>query len=176
MSRELQFRQMFTGDMALAFERPPTRLTYDAERRKANLFATLGDADDVVKAWVKTESGQLLDVEINQASSLTLQGWHICGEFGSAIREGDTFKVQFYDPAEAAPLEIIEGAAPERRYDNLDRLPWQVREFPITKDKQRDFYANIHDVLTNNAEPYVPIEESRELMRVLELCREGANF
>jgi len=139
-------------------------------------IASLGDADDVVKAWIKNESGQLLDVEINQASSQTLPGWHICGEYGTAIREGDIFKVKYYNPDEASPLEIVEGAAPGRSYDNQDRLPWQEKDFPITKDKQCDFYANVYDAIVNNAEPYVRIEESRELMRVLDLCRQSSSF
>jgi scyllo-inositol 2-dehydrogenase (NADP+) len=139
-------------------------------------IATLGDADDVVKAWIKKESGQLLDVEINQASAQTLPGWHICGQYGTAIREGNVFKVTYYNPSEAPPLEIVEGAAPGRSYDNQDRLPWQEREFAITKDKQRDFYANVYDVINNNAEPYIRIEESRELMRILDLCRHSADF
>lgn len=139
-------------------------------------IASLGDADDVVKAWVKNASGQLLDVEINQASSQILPGWHICGEYGTAIREGDMFKVKYYIPEEASPLEVIEGAAPGRSYDNQDRLPWKEKDFPITKDKQRDFYANVYDCLVNNAAPYVRIEESRELMRVLDRCRETAQF
>jgi len=139
-------------------------------------IATLGDADDVVKAWIKKESGQLLDVQINQASAHTIPDWHICGQYGTAIREGDVYKIRYYDPSQASPLEIVEGAAPGRSYDNQDRLPWQEKDFPITKDKQRDFYANIYGVITNTAKPYIRIEESRELMRVLSLCRQSANF
>ncbi len=140
-------------------------------------IATRGDADDVVKAWIKKESGQLLDVQINQASAYTMPLWHICGKYGTAIREDNVFKVRYYDPAEASPLNVIEGAAPERSYDNYDRLPWREEDIPITRDKQRDFYANIHDVIVNNTAPYIRIEESRELMRVMELCRQsGSGF
>lgn len=139
-------------------------------------IATRGDADDVVRTWIKTQSGQLLDVEINQASAHALPGWHICGKYGTAIREGDVFKVKYYDPAQAPPLTVIEGAAPGRSYDNQDRLPWQERDFPITPDKLLNFYANIYDVIVNGAKPIIPIEESRELMRVLDLCRQSAKF
>ena len=135
-------------------------------------IATRGDADDVVKAWIKKESGQLLDVQINQASAYDMPTWHICGQYGTAIRTGNAFKVRYYDPAEASPLSVIEGAAPDRSYDNRDRLPWREKEFPITRDKQRDFYANIYDVIVNGVAPYIRIEESRELMRVMDLCRQ----
>ena len=139
-------------------------------------IASLGDADDVVKAWIKNKSGQLLDVEINQASALTLDGWHICGEYGTAVREGDVFKAKYYEPAEAPPLEVVEGAAPGRSYDNQDRLPWKEKEFAIKKDKTLDFYANVYNAITHNATPYIPIEESRELVRVLDHCREVSQF
>ncbi len=139
-------------------------------------IATRGDADDVVKAWIKKESGQLLDVQINQASAHVMPAWHICGQYGTGIRVGDVFKVRYYDPAEAPSLNVIEGAAPDRSYDNRDRLPWREKDFPITRDKQRDFYANIYDAIANHAAPYIRIEESRELMRVMDLCRESANF
>ncbi|MDA0746660.1 MAG: Gfo/Idh/MocA family oxidoreductase [bacterium] len=139
-------------------------------------IATRGDADDVVKAWLKTESGQLLDVEINQATAIPAPPWHICGKYGTAVQEGRAFKIQYYDPAEAPPLEVTEGAAPGRSYDNQDRLPWQEKEIPIDPEKQLDFYANLYDVLTQNAKPYIPSEDSRELMRILEQCRKSAKF
>ena len=136
-------------------------------------IATRGDADDVVKTWIKKESGQLLDVQINQATAYDMPTWHICGQYGTAIRTGNAFKVRYYDPAEARPLSVIEGAAPDRSYDNYDRLPWREKEFPIARDKQRDFYANIYDVIVADAAPHIRIEESRELMRVMDLCRRG---
>eukprot|EP01051_Picozoa_sp_SAG22_P013089 SAG22_NODE_1429_length_4441_cov_39.877476_2_plen_426_part_00 len=36
--------------------------------------ATRGDADDVVKLWLRTETGVLLDMEINEAAALDLSG------------------------------------------------------------------------------------------------------
>jgi scyllo-inositol 2-dehydrogenase (NADP+) len=138
--------------------------------------ATRGDADDVVKVWIQNESGQLLDIEINQASAFSLQGWHICGEYGTAVREGDVFKLQYFDPSVAAELPIVEGAAPGRSYDNQDRLPWQTKDIDIAKDSALDFYANVYDAIVNDAEPHIHIDESRELMRVLDLCRQSSKF
>ena len=59
--------------------------------------ATMGDADDVVKAWVRLESGQLLDLEINTASAQPLapaggggsdHHWHLAGTHGTAVLSG----------------------------------------------------------------------------------------
>jgi len=138
--------------------------------------ATRGDADDVVKIWMKGGSGQLLDLEINQAASYAVSPWHICGKYGTAIREENVFKIRYYDPTKAPALEVVEGAAPGRRYDSGEELPWQEEEILIDPSRRLDFYENIHDVLTNGAEPHIKIEESRELMRILELCRKRSGF
>jgi predicted dehydrogenase len=138
--------------------------------------ATVGDADDVVKAWLKTQGGQLLDVEINQATAWPAPPWRVCGQYGTMVREGDAFRLKYFDPAEAPPLKVVDGAAPGRSYDNGDRLPWRERDVPILPEKQIDFYQNVYEVLTQNATPHIRIEESRELMRIIELCRKRSKF
>jgi predicted dehydrogenase len=138
--------------------------------------ATRGDADDVVRAWLRTREGQLLDVEINQATAWPQPPWHVNGAYGTVVLEDRTFKVRYYDPAEAPPLEVTEGAAPGRSYDNRDRLPWQEKEVPVDPAKQLDFYRNVRAVIVDGAEPLVPLHASRELMRVIETCRRRAKF
>ena len=137
--------------------------------------ATRGDADDVVRVWMKTADNVLLDLEINQASALSLPEWHVCGAHGTLIKSGATFDLKYYDPSEASALDVIEGAAPGRSYDNKDRLPWK-EETMEAEGETLDFYKNISDVLLDRAEPYIPVEQTRELMRILEECRKDANF
>ena len=46
--------------------------------------ASLGDADDVVKALIETESGVLVDIDINMATAHPMvPRWHVIGERGS---------------------------------------------------------------------------------------------
>jgi predicted dehydrogenase len=137
--------------------------------------ATRGDADDVVRVWIKTTDDVLLDLEINQASALSLPELQICGKFGTLVKSGPNLTLRYYDPAEAPPLEVIEGAAPGRSYDNQDRLPWIDEEIEVGGETL-DFYQNIYHVLTEDAEPYIPVEQTRELMRIMALCRDSADF
>ncbi len=133
--------------------------------------ATRGDADDVVKVWLRTRRSQLLDLEINQAAALPLPPWHVCGRYGSLVQSENAFQIRYYDPDQAPELRVFEGAAPGRSYDNKDRLPWREETVPIRSEAQLDFYANIHETLTKNAEPHIKTHESRELIRVIEQCR-----
>lgn len=138
--------------------------------------ATQGDADDVVKAWFKTKKGQLLDLEINQATAFSIPPWHICGSFGTAIMENKQFLIKYYNPSEVPHLEVTEGAAPGRFYDNGDRLPWRKEAISILKEKQLHFYDNVFNVIVNKDEPYIKLEEIREQIRIIDLCRKRANF
>lgn len=137
--------------------------------------ATRGDADDVVRVWIKTADNVLLDLEINQASALSMPQLHICGQHGTLMQLDSTLQLKYFDPAKAPPLAVIEGAAPGRSYDNQDQLPW-VEEAIQINGGTRDFYQNIFAVLTENAEPYIPVEQTRELMRIMALCRDSAGF
>ncbi len=145
---------------------------------RCNLWAvaTRGDADDVVKVWLKTEGNQLLDLEINHAAALPLSPWHICGRYGTLVQSENAFHIRYYDPDRAPELEVFDGAAPGRSYDNRDRLPWQEKTVAIRPDAQLDFYTNIYETFARNAEPHVKTHESRELIRVIEQCRKRAVF
>ena len=103
-------------------------------------IATRGDADDVVKAWVKKESGQLLDVQINQASAYTMPLWHICGKYGTAIREDNVFKVRYYDP-QKPPRSTSSKAAPTQ----LDHwtIAWREEDSHY-RGQTAQFYTNIY--------------------------------
>ncbi len=145
---------------------------------QCNLWAvaTRGDADDVVKVWLRTRQNQLLDLEINQAAALPLPPWHVCGRYGTLVQSEDAFHIRYYNPEQAPELKVFDGAAPGRSYDNKDRLPWREETVPIRSEAQLDFYANIHETLTGSAEPHVKTRESRELIRVIEQCRKRAVF
>lgn len=141
-------------------------------------IATLGDADDVVKAVIETESGILLDIDINMASAQPmLPSWHVIGKHGSLQLDADTnaWQARFLDPAELPPLQAQEGlAARNRRYGSGEQLPWQEASFPLEDVQARDFYAEAHTHFAGEGEAIVPLAESRELMRVLGACRQDS--
>ena len=140
--------------------------------------ASLGDAEDVVKAVIETESGVILDVDINMAAAHPLRPWHILGTHGSIVMTEDeaAWHVRYYRPEELGDGVVhTDLVAPERRYGNTDEsLPWREEIVPFSDYEPVDFYAKCYDYYALDRPPFVPIEETHALMRVLHACRRDA--
>jgi scyllo-inositol 2-dehydrogenase (NADP+) len=139
--------------------------------------ATLGDAEDVVKAVIETESGVILDLDINIAAAHAMRPWQILGQRGSIVLDEDevAWHVRFYR-TEALGQGVVhdELAAPDRQYGNIDEtIPWEERTVPVAEVEAVDYYEQCYRYYALDEASYVPIEETREVMRVLEMCRES---
>jgi len=136
------------------------------------------EALDVVKVLIETESGVLLDIDINMASAHPMQPrWHVVGTHGALILddEADAWRARYFDPADLPPLAAQDGlAATDRRYGSGEKLPWQEATFDLKDVEAVDTYARAYSYFTGVGEPFVPLTESRELMRVLVACRADA--
>jgi predicted dehydrogenase len=139
-------------------------------------IATRGDADDVVKALIRLDSGVLLDLEINMACAVPVPAWTVLGSRGSAIlQDGETFTVHYYDLADLPDLPTQDGlAAAKRQYGNDEVIPWRTLAFPLADFPAGDYYAHCYDYFALNKAPFVPLAETRELMRVIDACRQSA--
>jgi hypothetical protein len=100
--------------------------------------------------------------------------WQVLGKRGSIILDEETaaWHVRFYREVELGQGEIHLGfAAPDRKYGNREAIPWQEAVFPIADHEAVDFYRACYAYFALDEEPFVPIEETREVMRVLDVCR-----
>ncbi|HZG75111.1 MAG TPA: Gfo/Idh/MocA family oxidoreductase [Paenibacillus sp.] len=142
-------------------------------------IASLGDADDVVKLTIETENDITLDIDINMAAALPLPPWTLLGRYGSASMErterGEEFVVRYLKPEELPALDVnAQLAAPGRKYDNGDRLTWYEERVAVNGFLPIDFYERCYDYFALGEAPFVSVEETREVMRIIEECRAGA--
>ncbi|NKB68197.1 MAG: hypothetical protein GKR89_14140 [Candidatus Latescibacteria bacterium] len=143
---------------------------------KLRTVASLGDADDVVKAVIETESGVLVDIDINMAAAHSMTPCQVLGPYGSIVLDTKekAWQVRYFDPAELAALEVQEGlAASNRRYGSGEEIPWREETVRIADFAPVDFYQKVHGYFGGDEAPFVPIAQTREVMRVLETCRAG---
>ena len=151
-----------------------------AERIECELrtIATLGDADDVVKALITTENGIILDIDINMATAHEIRAWHIIGECGSIIPNDDKngYQIRYFEKSELSDI-TVDGcmAAPERQYESGENIPWKTKEVLYSDFKPIDFYEGAYEYFGRDGAPIVPVEETREVMRVLQECRKSSN-
>ena len=139
--------------------------------------ASLGDADDVVKAVIETDTGVILDMDINQASAWPLPAWCVLGRRGGIVYDpkAKQLHVRYLPEGEMPELELQEGLAAEGRIYQVGEIKdWREEVVPLANHKEIDFYQKCYDYFAMDAEPFVKIEETRELMRVLEECLRSA--
>lgn len=142
-------------------------------------IATLGDADDVVKALIEMANGTLIDLEINMASSLPQPAWYVHGQRGTAklADDGAAFQVRYYTSDDLSDLQLnTELAAAARSYDNFERISWRETTVPLADFAITEYYEKCYDYFALNQAPYVPVEETREVMRVIAECRKDAGW
>ena len=137
-------------------------------------LVTAGDAEDFVKAFMETENGIMLDLEINMASAHSMPPWQINGEYGSIVLDAENkrWHVRYAEHDQFEKIKMQDGlAAMNRSYGNGMEINWLEKAFDIAVFPAVDYYAECYEYFALNKNPFVPVEETMEVMRVIELCR-----
>jgi scyllo-inositol 2-dehydrogenase (NADP+) len=137
-------------------------------------IATLGDAEDVVKVVLRTQDNTLLDVDINMATAFKFAPWYILGTYGTIefYEDANEWHVRYFDPETLASKDVYrELAAKDRLYTDANEIVWNELRIPVNMSDAIDFYDECYKYFALDQQPFVPISESLELMRVLDLCK-----
>ena len=145
-------------------------------------IATLGDAEDVVKAVLTTKSGVTIDIDINNATSHMITPWMIFGKYGTVIAEGpsdsqtDNFIVKYYDPADMPEVTLDESLTAEgRRYNNDVPVPGKTEVVPVKPEDAVIFYDKVYDFFALDEKPFVSVEETIRVMTLLDEAHRQAD-
>ena len=149
-----------------------------------NRIAALGDAEDVVKLLIETDNGVLIDLDLNNAAAQPIPTLHVLGRNGSIAFEPAIegrceagYVVRHFDP-QALPAIGLQGqlAASGRLYGNPETLPWQTERVALSSCKALPFYDECYAHFALDAPAFVPLQDTREVMRVLhEAHRQAKN-
>ncbi len=136
---------------------------------------TAGDAEDVVQALLKGNSGILYRIDINQGASLPLSSLALYGTYGTAMTMPDgKWKVRRYNPEEAGNISLQEGLAAAGRRYNSETLPWIEETVEPVPEMYDDYYIKCREYFAEGKESFIPLEQTLELMRAIEECRKSA--
>ena len=136
---------------------------------------TLGDAEDVVQAVIRGESDRMYCVDINMGTALPLPHLMLYGKHGTAMLTTDgEWKIRRFDPIKAGKLGLQEGMAAQQRKYAVESLDWIDESFPPVQELRDEYYNKCRDYFAFGKEPFVPLDETLELMRTIELCRKSS--
>jgi hypothetical protein len=156
-----------------------------AEKISACMFkiASLGDADDVVKILMSTRGGIALDIEINMAAALHIPEIVIYGGRGAVMRQysdekGRYWLVKYFNPEEQQALAVSDAlAAKDRKYmgDSRPKV-WHEKEYAIDLGEAVNYYDECYKYFALGQEPFVPVADTMEVMRIMHECRKYAGW
>ena len=106
------------------------------------------------------------------ASPFALPDWTVFGSKGVAyLDESESaWKIQYVKNLDEGVLRE-ELAAPGRSYLSGETIDWREKIVPFSDIEAIDYYDKCHEYYTRAAAPFVPIEQTRDIMRLLEACR-----
>ncbi len=138
-------------------------------------IASRGDAEDMAKIVMETENGMILDLDINMAAAIPISPWQVLGERGSIIwdEEKKGWWVRYYNKEEFSGIDLQNNlAADNRSYCDDQDIPWKESFFPISDFESIDYYEKCYEYFALDKEPFVPVTDSREVMRIIESCKQ----
>ena len=162
-------------DVALAWLGRPIKRVLGQMRQ----IAAAGDVEDHVKCLLLADNGAAIDLEISRVEALDgakPPEWTFCGTHGTMTLHGKEATVRWFDPAEAAPLEVIDGAAPNRRYGNDYQFPFQQKTEPAIGPEVESLYDNVYNVVRRRGRKVCDARSVRQMIRVMGMIRRGTDF
>ncbi len=148
---------------------------YNSSLRK---IISRGDTEDVAKIVIEMHNGMILDLDINMAAAYPVTPWHVLGEWGSIIwdENSKSWKVRYYLEEELNGVELQNNlAADNRSYCDDQNIPWREMTFPVSGFRPINFYDKCYEYFVLNKEPFVPIKDTREVMRIIEMCKKNSD-
>lgn len=141
-------------------------------------ITSAGDAEDHVKALIRTECGTTIDIEISNAQENPHNPfeWMLCGANGTLICTETESRMRWFDPGSLPALAAVDAAAPNRSYGNSEAIKWQEKHVLLSEVPEAQFYDNVADVLQRGKPMSVTPESVREVIRVIAQIRAGTAF
>ena len=137
----------------------------------------IGDAEDLVNVLLQTRTGITGAVDINLGSAFDEDSWTVWGEFGTAhwTNASKVWKLRRVEPGTLPKLTLQEGLAAQNRSYSLEgEIPWIEETVPVIPVDPAVYYDHVYEYFAEGGEPFLPLEESAELIRILSECRKNA--
>ncbi len=133
--------------------------------------ASLGDAEDVVKVVYQTRSGAIGEVDINQATLHTPYDLEVYGTRGVITMRSDEFTIRFLRPKDLKTKTLNTSLASAGRKYPSDDIKDKREVVKIDPKLEVDVYRDLARAIRSGGNPFVPPEQTLQVMRIMAWCR-----
>ncbi len=146
---------------------------YDVRKVFCDLrrVASLGDAEDVVKVVYQTRSGTIGEVDINQATPHGPYDIEVYGTRGVITKHKDEYTVRWLPRGELKAKRLDARLASAGRKYPTDDVEFRQEVIRVDPKYQVDVYKDFARAIRTGGAPFVPAEQTLEVMRIMEWCR-----
>jgi scyllo-inositol 2-dehydrogenase (NADP+) len=133
-----------------------------------------GDAEDVVKLVMETKNGMILDLDLSYAAAVPVTPWHILGERGSVVWNATeaSWDVRYCLQESVDRVAVQDTlAATGRLYGDEQNYGWHDTRVAVRDFAAIDYYHRCYAYFVQGEAPFVPIEETLEVLKIIEDCR-----
>jgi predicted dehydrogenase len=158
-------------DLALALTGSDVRKVFCNLRR----VATLGDAEDVVKAIYETRAGKVGEIDINQACALPPPMFEAFGTLGAVRRDSvDVLTVRYFSRRQLKPKKLNSHlASAGRKYPDAD-IVFTEKQVAVNPRHEVDVYKDLARAIRTGSPPFIEPPETLAVMKLMERCRAEA--
>lgn len=136
-------------------------------------IVSAGDSEDFVTAALTGENGMVYRLNINMAAPIPESPFAIYGTRGSAFWEGNEWRLKY---CPVMPDLKLQGAlAAEGRQYASEHLEFVEEKVAPEPDQSGTQYRKCYDYFGSGGAPFVPLSETLEVMRIIDLCRQDSS-
>lgn len=129
-----------------------------------------GDAEDAFSLVFTTGPGTPVHVEFLCCAGLAAPKWHVVGRYGSALADGESFRVRWCDPARLTALKARTEAAGNSygMVEDLGFTETRMNWKDWAADINRSFHDHVYEVVRHGVAPFVTRQEVLCQMRLID--------
>jgi len=141
----------------------------------ANKYISLGDADDIVKIVLQTETNKLGEITINQASLIKPYELYIWGNKGSIKYSDGQITIEYFDTIDS---EIVLEDTLNRndRIYPKDNIKSNLEIINVDSKQEKNVYTNFADAINQKDKLIVPVKQTLEVVKTIDNCIETSSF
>lgn len=143
------------------------------------LVAAVGDAEDHIHVILTGKNGRTADIEISGGAAIPEPEYIVLGSRGGLTSDEQSIQLRYLDPRRKLKPRRANPGQPGSGFGSGEDLKWIEKTIPVKPRKKVDMtmiWDDLYDAVRNRGKFPITLDESIEVMKVVDLARKGTKF